>query len=92
MHLTQSAHGAISFAVRGGPCEVRPASETEIVDTVGAGDAISSVVILGRVRDWHLETTLEGAREFAAVVVGLRGATSTERIFNERFTKAWNSR
>lgn len=91
LHLTRGAHGAITFALRGGPYEVRPASETEIVDTVGAGDAFSSVLILGRVRDWPLETTLERAQEFAAAVVGLRGATTTERIFYERFTEVWNS-
>ena len=89
LHLTLGARGAITFAVRGGPYEVRPASETEIVDTVGAGDAFSSVLILGRLRDWPLETTLERAQEFAAAIVGLRGATTTERVFYERFTKAW---
>ena len=68
---------------------MRPASETKIVDTVGAGDAFSSVLILGQLRDWPLERTLEKAQEFAAAIVGLRGATTTERIVYERFTKAW---
>lgn len=89
LHLTRGPQGAITFTVRGGPYEVRPTSETEVVDTVGAGDAFSSVLILGLVWDWPLETTLERAQEFAAAVVGLRGATTTERLFYDRFTRTW---
>lgn len=90
LHITLGARGAITFGVRGGPFKVRPASETEVVDSVGAGDAFTSVLVLGRVRGWPLETTLERAQEFASGVVGLRGATTTERLFYERSRKAWN--
>ena len=90
LHITLGARGAITFGVRGGPCEVKPASQTEVVDTVGAGDAFTSVLVLGRVRGWPLETTLERAQEFASEVVGLRGATTTEPLFYERLKKGWN--
>ena len=56
----------------------RPPTRTEVVDTVGAGDAFSAVWILGLVRRWAPETTMMRALEFAAVVCGWRGATSDD--------------
>jgi fructokinase len=50
-----------------------------IVDTVGAGDAFTAVAILGLLRDWPLDETIERAVRFAASVCGQRGATSENR-------------
>ena len=46
-----------------------------VVDTVGAGDAFASVCILGLQRDWPHALILDRAQQFAAVLVGTRGAT-----------------
>ena len=91
LHLTRGALGAITCSAGEEPCEVRPGKSERFVDTVGAGDAFSSVMILGRLRGWPLESSLARAQEFAAAVVGLRGATTTDRTFYDRFTEDWNS-
>jgi fructokinase len=56
---------------------------------VGAGDAFSSVVILGLLRSWDWPLILERALAFAAAVVGLQGATTTDRIFYATITRDW---
>ena len=58
-------------------------------DTVGAGDAFSSVVILGLLAGWTWPLILERALGFAAAVVGLRGATTEDREFYEPFKANW---
>ncbi len=60
-----------------------------MIDTVGAGDAFSSVLILGLLKGWPMEQTLHYAQHFAAAVVGLRGATSREYDFYQTFIAAW---
>lgn len=43
-------------------------------DTVGAGDAFASVLLLGELRGWPLHTTLRRAAEYASAVCGISGA------------------
>lgn len=71
--------------------ELAPASVPASVvrDTVGAGDAFSSVVILGLLGQWPWPVTLERALGFAGAVVGLRGATTEDRNFYEPFKANW---
>ena len=64
---------------------------TEVVDTVGAGDALSSVMILGLCKQWPLELTLERAQAFASAIVGQRGATVSEPAFYQAFDEQWRS-
>jgi fructokinase len=61
-----------------------------VVDTVGAGDAFSAVLILGILEEWPLGFALDRAREFAEAVVGLRGATTTEPAFYSRLRTTWS--
>jgi fructokinase len=89
LHVTRGSLGALSFSSEGECREVRPESGVEVVDTVGAGDAFASVLILGQLMDWSLQETLTRAQELAAAIVGLRGATTTDRSFYKRFREAW---
>ena len=89
LYVTRGAQGAIVFAPDRNSCEVRPPGATPLVDAVGAGDAFSAVLIIGHIEDWPLETTLARAQEFAGAVVGLRGATTADRKFYERFAANW---
>lgn len=73
--VTLGAKGAVAFTAAGETAEVEPVAVQEIVDTVGAGDAFTSVLILGLVRGWPLAATLNRAQEFASRVVVQRGAT-----------------
>ncbi len=60
-----------------------------IVDTVGAGDAFSAVVILGITRKWPWSTTLARALHFAAAICTHRGATINDRRFYADFIYQW---
>lgn len=51
------------------------------VDTIGAGDAFASVCLAGIIKGLDTESFLTAAQEFASRVVGLRGATTTDRNF-----------
>jgi fructokinase len=87
--VTRGAEGVYATGREGWTCTPEPVAASRIVDTVGAGDAFSSVVILGLTRGWPLERTLARALEFAAGVVGLRGATTTDRAFYRRYRTDW---
>ena len=88
--LTQGKAGAISFQANGNQEQIIPSKTTEIVDTVGAGDAFSSVLILGIVKGWNTTKTLVRAQEFASAIVGIRGATIQDKSFYEYFLERWN--
>jgi len=89
LFLTKGSAGAEAFAAGGGYAVVAPRSKTEVVDTVGAGDAFASILVLGLTRGWSLQQTLERAQDFASAVVGLRGATTRDRGFYRPFRDAW---
>lgn len=57
----------------------------ELVDTVGAGDAFSSVYIHGLRAGWSVDLNLHRAQQFAGKVIGLRGATTTDLNFYQEF-------
>lgn len=58
------------------PCPV-----TQMVDTVGAGDAFSAMTLCGILHGWPYEKILDEASAFASRVCGLRGAVTREREF-----------
>jgi fructokinase len=89
LFVTRGADGASVRNADGEICTVRPESALRIIDTVGAGDAFASVLILGLGLGWGLETMLRRAQAFASAVVGLRGATSQDEAFYQPHRGAW---
>ena len=87
--LTRGADGAELLASAGDNVRVVPDAVTGVVDTVGAGDALTSVVIAGLLHGWPYRQTLERAQAFASAIVGRRGATVSEPEFYREFTDAW---
>ena len=87
--VTRGARGAIAVAAEGGRWEVVPEGGVKVVDTVGAGDAFSSALMLGIVRGWPLGVAMERAQEFAGGIVGIKGATMGDRGFYEGFYGRW---
>jgi len=62
-----------------------------LVDTVGAGDAFSSIVLAGLLRNWPMALTLERANAFAAAICGVRGAVPPEPDFYQTWKNQWQS-
>jgi fructokinase len=70
--------------------KVQPIANTQVVDTVGAGDAFASVFLLGLSKEWSIETTLERAQAFAGEIVKRQGATINDLEFYQKFSQQWN--
>lgn len=87
--VTLGEAGALAVSASGARLQVKPERAAQVVDTVGAGDSFSSVLITGLIQGWPLEQTLQRAQQFASAVVGLRGATTTQRDFYQPFIEAW---
>ena len=61
-----------------------------MIDTVGAGDAFASVMILGLVKEWPTHSSpCSGRRTLPPAIVGKRGATVSDPAFYQSFTKQW---
>lgn len=60
-----------------------------IIDTVGAGDAFSSVTLLGLLHHWEPSRILDNALDFAAAICGIRGATLFDHVFYKDFVQRW---
>ena len=58
-------------------------------DTVGAGDALTSVLILGVLRGWPYRETLERSQAFASAIVACRGAIVEDPGFYQPFIADW---
>jgi len=79
--VTRASRGAL-VVTRTGDVIARGAPPVDgLVDTVGAGDAFSAVVITGLINDWDWETSLDRAAGFAAKVCTLRGAMTQDKGF-----------
>jgi fructokinase len=87
--VTRGAEGATLLTRELAAINVAPNIAHQVVDTVGAGDALSSVLLLGLSQGWPMRETLERAQYFASAVVGLRGATTEERDFYRPFHTTW---
>jgi len=88
--VTLGAAGAMAVTGEGKTVEVAPAAGQPVVDTVGAGDAFMSVVLLGMIRQWPMSQILQRAQFFASAIVGVRGATVRDAAFYQPFTETWD--
>jgi fructokinase len=88
---TLGKHGSVAYPVGSGSMLYRPGAEgVSVVDTVGAGDAFSSVMILGRLQAWPLATMLERANAFAAAICTVRGAVPGDLDFYRSWIDEWS--
>lgn len=86
--LTLGDEGATCVDANGNVERIKP-QQVEIVDTVGAGDAFASVIILGLIKQWPTAIMLERAQQFASAIVGNRGATVQDQHFYLPFIEQW---
>lgn len=87
--LTDGENGAEILTAGGTRFCVKPEPAVGVVDTVGAGDALTAVILLGLLRQWPLEMSLQRAQSFASGICGRRGATVREWRFYHRFIQEW---
>jgi fructokinase len=87
--ITRGAAGAELLTADGEHFRVAPDTVTRVVDTIGAGDALTSVIILAALQGWPYPKTLERAQAFASAIVGCRGAIVEESGFYQPFNEAW---
>lgn len=81
--VTLGAKGAVTFDSADEVLYVEPDGETEVIDTVGAGDAFSSVVLLGLLEGWPVPRMMRRAQDFAGRICAQRGATSRNSALYE---------
>lgn len=88
--VTLGPRGAVCFESGGAVCSALNVTPvTQLVDTVGAGDAFSAVFLLGDALRWPLAVTLERANAFAAAICTVPGAVPAQRAFYERWINGW---
>jgi len=87
--VTRGEKGAVACDRRQHFVSVKPPASTAVVDTVGAGDAFSALLLLGSSKQWPLKVTLERAQAFACALVGRRGATVADRELYRAFSEQW---
>lgn len=88
--VTCGENGAFAVDDAGGVHEIQPAGQPVVVDTVGAGDAFASVVILGLLHNWPLPLMLTRAQQFASAIVSRRGAVVRQPDFYLPFHSNWD--
>jgi fructokinase len=88
--VTMGKSGALAFGADGAVKNVTPNSGDKLVDSVGAGDAFSAIVIYGLLQGWNLQLILERAQAFASAIVGIRGATPEHCEFYKPFINDWS--
>ena len=84
--LTRGAAGTLVGTGGGEFHAAVPEQLDHFVDTVGAGDAFTAVYIHGLLAGWAIPQTLAVAQRFAGQVIGLRGATTSDREFYRQFS------
>lgn len=87
--VTLGEQGAVALTKEGELAKITPSKTLEVVDTVGAGDAFTSVLILGLSHGWQLDMTLERAQYFASLMVGQQGATVRNPGFYQAMIADW---
>ncbi len=79
--VTRGADGALVRTSQGEYFEVRPESNPNLVDTVGAGDAFCACYIHGLLNHQPVASALMQAQDFASKIVSIRGAIPQDISF-----------
>ncbi len=88
--VTCGDKGAFALSAEGEIHYVKPEAGIPVIDVIGAGDAFTSVILLGLMSAWDLDKSLSRAQSFASAVVGIRGATPENKEFYSHFINTWS--
>jgi len=86
--VTRGDDGAFLICEQG-VINAAPVKVENIVDTVGAGDSFSAVMIAGMLFEWPLALRLQRALQFAASICQNQGATTTDRSLYADYLAQW---
>jgi fructokinase len=89
--VTMGSEGAVLIDATGAELHLKPPLDEEIVDTVGAGDAFSAVMLNGIMNGWGMTTSLERAIRFAADICAIRGATTSDTRLYAAHLNKWEA-
>lgn len=87
--VTCGEEGALALDNSGEFFSVSPTLSVDLIDTVGAGDAFSAILLLGLNFGWPLGQAMERAQLFASAMTGQRGATVDDLNFYQPFITSW---
>lgn len=88
--LTRGEAGAMVHTDQSEYYHVVPSKPEKFIDTVGAGDAFTSVYLHGLLNEWPIAETLDFAQQFASKIIGLRGATTPDKDFYQQMKQAFH--
>lgn len=82
--ITKDKEGALIYTQNK---EITGKSETvkNYKDSIGAGDAFSSMMIFGIIKKWSLEKSLKKAIDFSGGVCSIKGATTENNNFYKKY-------
>ncbi|AFJ01424.1 Fructokinase [Methylophaga frappieri] len=83
--VTRGEQGVMVRCNDGELIEFSAGKVEQVADSVGAGDAFSAMYLHGLMQGWPVNRIVPKARDFAAAVVGLRGAVTEDRNFYQKF-------
>jgi fructokinase len=89
--VTRGKEGAVAFMSDGTQASITPVQTIEVVDTVGAGDAFSAVMLMGLIKEWPIDVILGRAQSFASSIVGVRGAVVSDKKFYSNLLQQWHN-
>jgi fructokinase len=87
--VTRGGRGAHALAGDGEMATVEPDADVPVADTVGAGDAFSSVIVHGLLQGWPLRVMMERAQAFASRICQQRGATAPDSALYQSVVAGW---
>lgn len=86
--LTRGVLGALLYR-EGEIVAVGPAPNSQVVDTVGAGDSFAAIMLLGINQQWPWSDSLKRAMDFASATVSHQGATIDTPSIYSQFMTLW---
>ena len=87
--VTRGEKGAIIMDSAQNVYEATAPKNNNFIDTVGAGDAFSSIFLVGHHYGWSIKQKLSRALDFANSIVGIHGSTIDDEEFYKPFIKQW---
>lgn len=84
--LTKGDAGSALFT-ENGEYEIKSGKITQVVDTVGTGDAYAAMLCIGYLKRWHPARIISTASNFAERICMIEGAIPSSRDLYEEFKK-----